>query len=675
MTLSGRSFLGRLARRGRVLVALVSLAVAAATGLWAGSGPAHATAGSPAAAAAVPQFTWSKPVKLERAPFVDSVALLAISCASPHFCAASDAFGNVLTSGNPAAGSAAWSAATPVVAANFHPLVLSCAAANFCALRHNRTIYTSTSPGGNRPAWRKSFTAARDVGTIDCPSAKLCVAVSAGRIISSADPGARRPTWHLVNLARAVSYPSCPSTSFCAGLSGGDVVTSAHPTGGRHAWKIINIDGAARLSNLSCPSARFCLALDSLGRVAFSADPGGGASHWYFSAAPSASNLVEVTCASSTLCVARDSTKQGVVAITTHPTDGSVAWQDTVVNGAFVDGLSCAGPSFCAVSTFRGLVAATCNPAASPPHWTSASVDGFTQVNDVACASAKLCLAADVAGRTFTTVDPTGGPSAWHPAIIDGTNVISNINCPATTFCAAASSDGDLLTSTDPAGGRPADWQVISVPSGLSDLSCQTTSFCAGVDGTGLLTSTDPAGGPSAWHQGSGGTGLTHLTCPSPKLCAGTLAGSIVTTTDPMASSPHFTSTKFGNNHVDKVYCPRPSLCVAAGEAELFFNSTNPTGGINAWRVSNAPAIGLLACPSATECILMKFNPIVNRPGAMFTTTDPAAKSPTWHESPAPLNLVSLSCPTESFCAGAYSVNNFSPSVSGGIKTTVPAVR
>ncbi|HEY2640979.1 MAG TPA: hypothetical protein VGI66_13990 [Streptosporangiaceae bacterium] len=629
-------------------------------------------------AAAVPQLTWSKPVKLEKAPFVFGLNMVSIACPSSHFCAASDVFGNVVSSSHPAGGSAAWSAATPV-ATNFYfrPLVLSCPTANFCAARFERTIYTSTSPGSSRPVWRKSFTAPQDLNTLDCPSTKLCVAVSAGKLVSSGDPAARRATWHVVSLGHRIGYPSCPSASFCAAVSGGDVVTSTHPTGASHAWKITNIDGAARLSNLTCSSARFCLALDDLDRVAYSTDPASGSARWHFTAAPSTANLIDVTCASPVLCLARVQQNGGVIATTTHPTDGSVTWQQHTVNGAFIDGLSCAGPSFCAAATYHGLVAISTDPAASPPHWTSANVDGFTQVNDVACASAKLCLAADAAGRTFTTVDPTGGPTTWHPTNIDGTNLISNINCPVTSFCAVASSDGNLLMSTDPALGSAAHWVVINVPSGLSDLSCQTTSFCAGVDGAGLLTSTDPTFGPPTWHQGSGGTGLTRLTCPSSKLCAGILAGSLVTTTDPTASSPHFTTTTFGSNSVDKVYCPRSSLCVAVGSDSagriFFFSSTHPDAGITAWRVSKAPAIGQLACPSGRECFVLKYNPSLNRPGAMFTTTDPAAAAPTWHESTAPLDLVSISCPVSTFCVGAYIVSNFAPSVSGGIKTAVPA--
>lgn len=370
-----------------------------------------------------------------------------------------------------------------------------------------------------------------------------------------------------------------------------------------------------------------------------------------------------------------------MIATTSHPANGSVPWQENLVNGAFVNGLSCAGPSSCAAATYHGLVAVTADPAASPPHWTSANVDGFTQVSDVACASSKLCLATDAAGRTFTAVNPVGGPSAWQPAHIDGVNLVSNLNCPATSFCAATSSDGKLLTSTDPAGGSAADWQLISVPSSLSDLSCQSTSFCGGVDGTGLLTSTNPGGGQSSWHQGTGGSSLTDLTCPGASLCAGIAVGSLsdalVTTTDPSASSPHFTTTNFSSYTIDKLYCPRVSLCVAAAQdnaGRLFFlSSTDPTGGVAAWRVSKAPAVGQLECPSATECILFRFRPSINAVGAMFTTTDPAAATPTWRQSPAPLNLLSVSCPTASFCAGAYLVDNGSPSISGGVKTAVPA--
>ncbi len=181
MTSSDAKLAGRLARRNRTLVAPIAIAVGLAAALWVASGPAHASAGArPVAATSVPRLSWSKAVRLEKAPFVFGLNMVSISCPSAHFCAASDAIGNVVTSSNPAGGSAAWSGATPV-ATNFYfrPLVLSCPAAGFCAARFQRTIYTSTSPGSGHPVWRRSFIAPQTIGTMVCPSLKLCVAVVA----------------------------------------------------------------------------------------------------------------------------------------------------------------------------------------------------------------------------------------------------------------------------------------------------------------------------------------------------------------------------------------------------------------------------------------------------------------------------------------------------------------
>ena len=374
---------------------------------------------------------------------------------------------------------------------------------------------------------------------------------------------------------------------------------------------------------------------------------------------------------------------KSLVAVTTQPTDGSVAWQETSVHAMSVTSLSCARPSFCALATYGGWVYTTSDPAGLTPTWTSSpNVDGYTPVTDVSCASAKLCLAADGAGRTFTSVKPTGGAAAWRPAYIDGTNLVSNINCPAVSFCAAVS-NGNLLTSADPAGGKAGDWQLISVPSGLTDLSCQTPSFCAGVDGAGLLISAAPADGASAWQQGSTGTGLTSLSCPNSHLCAGIVYGhdyEVVTTTDPTATAPQLNTTDFGRGYgLDKLYCPSASRCFAVGQnggGQLyFFSSTDPTGGISAWRVSKAPAVGRLACPSASECIVWRYDPQSTKPGGreMFVTTDPGATTPSWRESPAPIDLSSVSCPAASFCAAAYLTSNETPSFSGGIRTATPA--
>ncbi len=253
-----------------LLVAVLAVLLAAVGMLSVASGPAQAAPGRPVAA--VLRLVWSKPVRLEKAPFVKGVNVLSISCPSASFCAASDAAGNVLTSGHPAGGPAGWSAATPVAPLQFRQLVISCPSTRFCAARQDRTIYTSGSPGGRRPTWRKSFTYRQPIGPFQCPSVHLCLAVAAGKVITSTDPAARRPSWRVVSLSRPIRYPSCPSASFCAGLAGGDVLTSSHPAGGRSAWQVTDVDGAAQLSNLACSSAAFCLAFDGLGRIAYSTD-------------------------------------------------------------------------------------------------------------------------------------------------------------------------------------------------------------------------------------------------------------------------------------------------------------------------------------------------------------------------------------------------------------------
>ncbi len=650
-------------RSGRNYLVLACLAVLAAV-----LGVLAAPQGT-VSAAVKPPLAWSGQRPLEQAPFQYDTDLDAIDCPTAQFCVAADANSDVVRSADPAGGPATWSA--PVLARNLLSQI-SCPTTSFCAGVGPAGIDTSV-PAPGKTGWQVSYGFALPAYSISCPTTKLCVMATPGGVYFSADPTAPRAKWHATILSK---YPglrsiSCPSASFCAAVgTKGNLVTSARPAGGKTDWTTTDIDATVSMFDVTCSSDRFCLALDSLGRILYSTDPAGGASQWHRASAPA--DLSDVTCESASLCLGINGTE---VVSSASPAKGASAWQGTSPFGADIPvGLSCVR-DFCA-AVADGDVATSENAEAASPTWTvAANVDGETDIG-VDCPSTSLCVAGDGLGRVWVSADPAGGPSAWSAAQVDGSNDISDMDCPTPSFCAALDDDNQIVTATNPAGGASA-WHVASVPAdSLHDLDCVTSSLCLASDfDNDLWYTADPGGGASAWMEISLGIGqvsggLGPFACPSTHLCvaAGYTNESIPTlfvSTDPTGGASAWQATTFGKlGDISELACPSATLCIATGNLSgadgnsgptVDLTSTDPTGGMAAWHVTTGPA-GELDCPNASTCYM--FDPSTeNSTGVsntMLTTTNPSAAAPTWHPSPAPGNLLTVSCPAVSLCVGTY---------------------
>jgi hypothetical protein len=115
----------------------------------------------------------------------------------------------------------------------------------------------------------------------------------------------------------------------------GNVITSTNPVGVASSWPVANVDGANRLSGVSCPSVSLCVAVDGAGNVITSSNPTSGASGWKFAHVDD-HGLSHVSCASMFLCVAAiddertigsvaQAADSGNVIISTDPTSGASA--------------------------------------------------------------------------------------------------------------------------------------------------------------------------------------------------------------------------------------------------------------------------------------------------------------------------------------------------------------
>ena len=216
--------------------------------------------------------TWSSaPGINDRVPSAQT-GMASVSCSSPSFCAAvdngSDAFTFNGTSWSPAA----------VIDPGNELSTVSCPSTSFCAaVDYGPNVVTFNGASWSKPS-------AIDPGTylqaVSCASASFCVAIDRkGNALTfngstwsapvNADPNG------LTMGEGGISWPvvSCPTSNFCAAVdgAGGNVVTFDG-----HSWTTpVTVDSEAAksvsgpvlefLMSVSCPSAMFCVAGDSIG--------------------------------------------------------------------------------------------------------------------------------------------------------------------------------------------------------------------------------------------------------------------------------------------------------------------------------------------------------------------------------------------------------------------------
>ena len=361
--------------RGDWIARLLALGVACAALLL--------TAGS--AVASVP-LVWSDPFAIvhDQPGSAGANELGAISCPSAAFCAATDAFGSVVT---------------------------------------------STRPGARTKAWAEARVGAVGLSDISCPSVSLCVSVGGQPdALVSSHPAGRSAGWRTTPLALPVYAEnpptalgvSCPSASFCVvvgdqpvclsypfhGCNSGPgfVATTHNPTGGTRSWSIVELPSAhAGLVGVTCPSAKLCIAWDANGGLDVTTRPAGGPAAWRTVATDTAGPTA-VSCATITMCVA--TTAGGNVLTSVHPTvKGS--WTVTHIDATALNDISCPSVSLCVAVDLDGNALASTRPAGGAARWKLSAIDRLGATDplyiplQVACPSIRLCVAVDQDGHAL----------------------------------------------------------------------------------------------------------------------------------------------------------------------------------------------------------------------------------------------------------------------------------
>jgi len=214
----------------------------------------------------------------------------------------------------------------------------------------------------------------------------------------------------------------------------------------------------------------------------------------------------------------------------------------------------------------------------------------------------------------------------------------------------------------------------------LFGISCPSVSMCVAVGGNNTIgSSTNPGGGADSWnavYPGEGtfdveepkaffnGRQIRGVSCPSTQLCvAVSFEGLVYTSTDPTGGGDAWTVTDLDgsgpNTHLYGISCPTTTFCAASAGKARIVTSTNPTGGAGAWTVTQLEGpleLRGISCSSPSLCVAVgddgdKIAPSPADDGQILSSTNPLGGI--WQKvqiSGGQGSMYGASCPTPTLC-------------------------
>ncbi len=586
-----------------------------------------------------PSYGWR--VSSVQSPTLQNAQL--VSCPSDTLCVAVGGRG-VDTSTDPAGGASTWTQKTSVVASGSFTGI-SCPVTTLCvAVTSDGQVVSSSDPADGTAATWTTVGLGGQLAGVSCASATACVAVgqpttsSSGLVYSSTTPtSTSAAAWNQTAVSAAVQGISCPSTSFCIGYENtgsgssatGGVTTSTNPFAAAPVWSAaVTLVSGGSIDSLSCGSPTQCVEVDSLEEVYASTNPGGGASNWALDITVTGGGTGLVTCVPTRFCVLGGG---GEIWTNTDPLLEDANWfQANIVLSLY--GVSCPSVSFCAAVDDIGNVLTSTDPRTthgglkycvtsdfcvishhtghaltSPPanRWQVTKATDAALMS-IACPNTALCVATDVSGDVVTSSDPTGPSTAWTTTDVDGDEQINDVSCPTSGFCAAVDDAGDVLTSTNP---RRGPWTRMNVDGAtpIDAIDCPRSTFCVAVDYAGkILVSTAPTASRWTIRRVDPGHELLAVSCVSMTLCVvGDDAGGILTSTVPANTNIAWTRAKLGTAAINSVSCASTEMCVAVDEDAKEHNSVEPAGGRRDWTHEPHDAVVVARVGSVVSCCLV----------------------------------------------------------------------
>ncbi|GEM_PF-2199754 len=345
-----------------------------------------------------------------------------------------------------------------------------------------------------------------------------------------------------------------------------------------------------------------------------------------------------------------------------------------------------------------GNVAVSTTPWKASSWMASGNVLGYppgyqTQINGISCPNTSTCVGL-VGGIVFFSTAPNGG--SWDNYVAAVNNEITGASCPSVSLCVLSDNFGNAVFSSEPTGGAGA-WHVTNLGGGEAGavqpqstaIACPSVTLCvmagtveysggSGPFGDAMFTSEKPTGGASSWKAAilvpSQQSGFQSISCPSTHLCIAVSAYSgIWRSTNPAGGVAAWKSIQVaGASYFNSVSCPSVHLCVAtdAYNQILTSRSAHLAGKAGTWSVTT-PTVGA-GSPADVSCIDLSASKTlcVSTEGAgvsnILWSTNPTGGASAWTEGQIPVGrgLESMWCTTGPLCVAVDQVSNVLTSTS-----------
>jgi hypothetical protein len=258
-----------------------------------------------------------------------------------------------------------------------------------------------------------------------------------------------------------------------------------------------------------------------------------------------------------------------------------------------------------------------------------------------------LALAA-VAPAAFPALASAAAPLSWAaPQPIGGAlgASITSVSCESSSLCAAVDGSGEVL------GGNPhsgSSWSA-KLAGSFEAVSCAPGSLCVAVGAGKFDVATgSPSGGWSALSVTIDGQPITAVSCPTGALCVAVdQAGDMLTSANPSSAATWVNhGTIDGGVPLRSISCAGDSLCVAEDEDGALLASAAPSSA-GSWRAGFDSASTLTGV-SCAEALCAA----VTEAGGALTSGDPVSPAPTWSYTPTGGGaLAGVSCVSSGLCA------------------------
>jgi hypothetical protein len=286
----------------------------------------------------------------------------------------------------------------------------------------------------------------------------------------------------LIGAATGCSGSSAPPEPGATSPAGGQPATSqssAAPAWGA-ATHLDHSQGGEDPTSLSCPSARFCMAVLVSG---YAAIYNGTTWSQPTRLSSSAGEPDSVSCPTVSFCMAVDTRDSSAFLFNGSMWRSAPSISDPVPSTQMgMASVSCSSPSFCA-AVDNGSNAFTFNGTSWSP---ATAIDPGHELSTVSCPSTSFCAAVDYGPNVITF----NGTSWSKPSAIDPGSYLQAVSCASASFCVAIDRKGNAFTFNGSTWSAP----VNADPNGLTMgeggiswpvVSCPTSNFCAAVDGAG----------------------------------------------------------------------------------------------------------------------------------------------------------------------------------------------